>query len=91
MPSLFDIPVEIFIDVIFPLLPLINLLRFGTTNRALYRLTSDETFWKRKIEADFNFPISKTARTAGWKFLYQRLTTSQIYVWGYVRACIMKL
>lgn len=84
MPSLSDVPVEIFIDNIFPLLPVRDLLRFGATNRAFYLLTSDETFWKRKLEAEFNFPGSDTARITGWKFIYRRLSNPKVYVWGYV-------
>ena len=84
MPSITDIPIEIFIDNIFPLLPLANLLRLGTTNRFFYLLTADETFWKRKIEQDYNFPSSETARNTGWRFLYKRLANPKVYVWGYV-------
>ncbi|KAF5350218.1 hypothetical protein D9758_007798 [Tetrapyrgos nigripes] len=37
-------------------------------------LCSDETFWKRKLQDDFNFSGAQTARTSGWKFIYQRLS-----------------
>lgn len=34
---------------------------------------SDDTFWKRKLESDFNFSSAGTARASGWKFIYRGL------------------
>ena len=36
-------------------------------------ICSDETFWKRRLESDFNFTNAETARTSGWKFIYRGL------------------
>ncbi|PSR71035.1 hypothetical protein PHLCEN_2v13083 [Hermanssonia centrifuga] len=83
MPRITEIPVEIYLDNLLPFLPVQDLSRLGTTNRFFYLLSSDETFWKRKIEEDFNFSVSDTARTTGWKFLYKSLSNPKIYVWGY--------
>ncbi|KAK7686291.1 hypothetical protein QCA50_010515 [Cerrena zonata] len=82
MPRITDVPVEVFIDVLLPLLPVSSLLRLGCTNRFFYLLTSDEPFWHRKIQEDYNFPSSDTARTTGWKFIYKRLANPKVYVWG---------
>ncbi|EKM49963.1 uncharacterized protein PHACADRAFT_264421 [Phanerochaete carnosa HHB-10118-sp] len=82
MPTITDVPLEIFLDNLFPLLPVPDLLSLEATNRFFYQLTSDETFWKRKIQKDYNFPDSDTARTTGWKFIYKRLSNPKIYVWG---------
>ena len=77
-----DLPVEVWIDNILPSLPIADLLRLGCTSRFFYLLTSDEPFWHRKLQEDFNFSGSDTARATGWKFIYKRLRNPQVYVWG---------
>lgn len=84
MVTLADLPIELFIDHIFPILPVSDLLSLACTNRFFSQLASDEPFWHRKIQEDFNFPTSDTARNAGWKFLYRRLFNPKVLVWGYV-------
>ncbi|OBZ73495.1 hypothetical protein A0H81_06153 [Grifola frondosa] len=79
---LYDLPVELFLDNILPLLPVSDLFHLASTSRFFYLLVSDDTFWHRKIQADFNFSGSDTARTTGWKFLYKRLSNPKLYVWG---------
>ncbi|KAI0358132.1 RCC1/BLIP-II [Trametes cingulata] len=80
--SLADLPVELFLDGIFPYLPVQDLLHLGSTNRFFNNLTNDEAYWHRRIQEDFNFSGSDTARKTGWKFLYKRLSHPQLYVWG---------
>ncbi|PIL24865.1 hypothetical protein GSI_12752 [Ganoderma sinense ZZ0214-1] len=82
MPGIADVPVELFFDGIFTFLPVRDLLNFGATNRFLNSVVDDEAFWHRKIEQDFNFSGSDTARQTGWKFLYKRLSKPDAYVWG---------
>ncbi|KAF9819314.1 hypothetical protein IEO21_02202 [Rhodonia placenta] len=82
MVTLADLPIELFIDHIFPILPVSDLLSLACTNRFFSQLASDEPFWHRKIQEDFNFPTSDTARNAGWKFLYRRLFNPKVLVWG---------
>ncbi|KAK7056409.1 hypothetical protein VNI00_002964 [Paramarasmius palmivorus] len=82
MPGITDLPVELHLDVLLPMLPLEDLLNLGSTNRFFATLCNDETFWKRKIQADFNFSGAGTARTAGWKFIYRRLRKPRVFVWG---------
>ena len=77
-----DIPIEIFLDSLFPSLPIVDLQHLGATSKFFYNLTSDETFWKRKLQEDYNFPESDTARTTGWKFIYKRVANPKVYVWG---------
>jgi SCF-associated factor 1 len=77
-----DIPIEVVLDNLLPLLPIADLQHFAATNKFFYALCSDETFWKRKLHEDYNFPESDTARTTGWKFIYKRLANPKIYVWG---------
>ncbi|KAL0577909.1 hypothetical protein V5O48_004073 [Marasmius crinis-equi] len=82
MPRITDLPVELHIDVFLPQLPLKDLLNLGATNKYFAVLCNDNTLWKRKLDADFNFNSANTARTAGWKFIYLRLTNPRVYVWG---------
>ncbi|KAL6307246.1 RCC1/BLIP-II [Sparassis latifolia] len=77
-----DLPVELFLDNILPLLALSDLFRLSCTSRLFYLLASDETLWHRKLQDDFNFTGSETARNTGWKFLYKRLANPKVYVWG---------
>ena len=84
MPShITDLPVELFLDNILLLLPVPDLLNLGRANIHFAQLTSDETFWHRKLQEDFNFTGSETARKNGWKFLYSRLSHPHVFVWGY--------
>ncbi|KAF5387338.1 hypothetical protein D9757_005797 [Collybiopsis confluens] len=82
MISLTEIPIEIFLDKLLPLLPLADLLHLQCTNKFFATLCSDETLWRRKTSADFNFPDENTARTIGWKFIYLRLTRPRVFAWG---------
>ncbi|KAJ4469587.1 regulator of chromosome condensation 1/beta-lactamase-inhibitor protein II [Lentinula aciculospora] len=82
MLSVTDIPVEIFLDNLLPRLPLNDLLQLQSTNKFFATLCSDETFWKKKLSVDFNFPDESTARTSGWKFIYLRLVKPRVFVWG---------
>lgn len=82
MVRLEDIPVEVFLDNFLPSLPIPDLLRLGCTNRFFASVCNDDTFWKRKLQQDFNFPGQVTARSTGWKFIYQRLSRPRTYLWG---------
>ncbi|KAI1796783.1 RCC1/BLIP-II [Ganoderma leucocontextum] len=82
MPGIADLPVELFLDGIFTFFPVRDLLNFGAANRFFSTLVSDEAFWHRRIQQDFNFSGSDTARQTGWKFLYKRLSNPGVYVWG---------
>ncbi|KAI0676091.1 RCC1/BLIP-II [Trametes maxima] len=77
-----DLPAELFLDGIFPYLPILDLLHLGSTNHFLNRISNDEAYWHRRIQEDFNFSGSDTARRTGWKFLYKRLSHPELYVWG---------
>ncbi|KAI6114811.1 regulator of chromosome condensation 1/beta-lactamase-inhibitor protein II [Pisolithus croceorrhizus] len=77
-----EIPVEVLLDNFLPLLAVPDLNNLGSTNRFFYDLCNDNTFWKRKIQEDFNFPCNDTARSSGWKVIYRGLTNPRTYVWG---------
>ena len=76
-----DIPVEVWLDNILESLSLPDLLNLGCTNLFFYLLPSDEPFWHRKLQQEYNFSGSDTARQTGWKFIYRRLRNPQVFVW----------
>ncbi|KIJ20926.1 hypothetical protein PAXINDRAFT_106772 [Paxillus involutus ATCC 200175] len=82
MFKLEEIPIEVLLDNFLPLLPISDLLSLTTTNRFFATLCNDDTFWKRKIQKDFNFSDEDSARTSGWKFIYRGLVHPRTYVWG---------
>lgn len=84
MPSLEDLPVELLLDHLLPVLPVRDLLALGATNHLFASICYDETFWKTKCKADFNFSGSRTARTKGWRFIYKGLSHPKVFVWGFV-------
>ena len=79
-----DIPVKVFTGNILPFCETKDAISLGCTNKFFALVVTDETFWKRKLVVDYNFPELRTARTSGWKFLYQRLRNPRIFVWGCV-------
>lgn len=81
-PSLTDLPVDILLDNLLPSVPVNDLLNLSSTNRFFSILGSDDTFWKRKLEEDFNFTDPSTARTSGWKVIYKGLSHPKIFTWG---------
>ncbi|KAL4267072.1 hypothetical protein AB1N83_000676 [Pleurotus pulmonarius] len=46
------------------------------------RICSDEPFWKNKLERDFNFSPTATARQSRSKLIYQGLRRPHLFVWG---------
>lgn len=82
MPSLADIPVEVFIDNLLPVIPLKDILSLTVTSKDYAALCSDDTFWKRRLKEDYNFSDASSARTRGYKFLYKGVHNARVYVWG---------
>lgn len=81
-PSLLDVPVDVLLDNLLPSVPIPDLLHLASTNRFFSILCADDTFWKRKLQEDFNYTAEGTARTSGWKVIYKGLSKPRIYVWG---------
>lgn len=77
-----DIPVEVFLDNLLPLAELRDVLSLGSTNKLFAAVCADDTFWRRRCQADFNFTSQETARQSGWKNLYRGLKHPRIFVWG---------
>ncbi|KAG1770740.1 regulator of chromosome condensation 1/beta-lactamase-inhibitor protein II [Suillus occidentalis] len=77
-----NLPIEVLLDNLLPWLAIPDLIHLGQTDHFFARLCNDETFWKRKLEEDFNFTDERTARISGWKRLYRGLRNPKTYVWG---------
>lgn len=84
MPTLSDIPVDILLDNLLPVIDIPDLLNLSATSRFFAILAADETFWKRRLQDDFNFSGAGTARTSAWKIIYKGMSKPSIYTWGYV-------
>ncbi|ORY27217.1 regulator of chromosome condensation 1/beta-lactamase-inhibitor protein II [Naematelia encephala] len=84
--NLLDVPAEVILDYILPLLPLKDLASFAQVNKQFNALTSDETFWSHKTLSDFTLPSSLLAprgASSGWsKRVYRGLLFPRTYVWG---------
>ena len=79
-----DIPVKVFTNSILPFCEAKDVISLCCTNKFFAFVATNETFWKRKLAIDYNFPVLGTARTSGWKFIYQKLRNSRVFVWGCV-------
>lgn len=82
MTVLSDLPVEVLLDNLLPWLAIPDLIHLGETDRFFSRLCNDDTFWKRKLQEDFNFTDERTARITGWKQIYRGLSDPKTFVWG---------
>lgn len=82
MPTLSDVPVDVLLDNLLPSIEVTDLLSLASTSRFFAILGADDTFWKRKLQEDFNFSGAGTARTSGWKVIYKGLSKPRIYTWG---------
>ena len=83
MANLQELPVEVLLDNILPVLPIRDVLALGEVDRRFHDVVDDETFWKRRCDVDFNFSGARTARTSGWKRIYKGLSNPKVYAWGY--------
>ena len=79
-----DIPVKILTNNILPFCEAKDVLSLGCTNKLFSLITTDDMFWKKRLVVDYNFTGSETARTSGWKFIYQKLRNPRVFVWGCV-------
>lgn len=82
MTVLSDLPVEVLLDNFLPWLAIPDLIHLGETSRFFARLYNDDTFWRRRLQGDFNFTDERTARITGWKEIYKGLSNPKTYVWG---------
>ncbi|KAF9519464.1 hypothetical protein BS47DRAFT_1468626 [Hydnum rufescens UP504] len=84
--NLLDLPIEVFLDQLFPAIQLSDLLSLSRTCKFFAILCSDDTFWKRKLREDFNYSITD-ARNKGFRLLYRGIRRPHVYVWGSQISC----
>jgi SCF-associated factor 1 len=84
MMHITDIPVDIFLDNLFPFAEVRDVLSLGSTNKFFAALCADEAFWRTRCREEFNFTSQETARQSGWKNLYRGLNCPRVFVWGSV-------
>lgn len=83
MSKLDQLPQELLLDDLLPLISVKDSLSLFQTNRFFAKLGDDEVFWKRRLREDFNYSNASNARSSGFKFLYSRLSAhSKLFVWG---------
>lgn len=78
-----DLPIELLLDHLLPLLPLKDLLSLTRTCKSVAAVCDDDTLWKLKLKRDFNFTANAdTARESGFKVIYKGISKPSLYTWG---------
>ena len=83
-----DIPVKVLMDNILPFCETKDVISIGCSNK-FFALIATDMFWRKKLAVEYNFTGSGTTRTSGWKFMYQRLRNSRVFVWGCVASVVL--
>lgn len=76
------LPYQLLIDGILGKLDVQSLVQVRATCRTLRLAVDDDIIWRRRILADFRFPVRSTARTSGWRTLYRALADPEMFTWG---------
>lgn len=83
MKRIDDLPLDLLLEHLIPLLSLQDLLSFASTCQSLQNLIhSTQSIWRARVQAQYRFPSSATGRLDGFKSLYRKLTKPQLWVWG---------
>ncbi|KAG8718049.1 hypothetical protein FRC08_006083 [Ceratobasidium sp. 394] len=82
MATIEQLPIEVLIDSLLPVLALRDLLALACTSKFLAAVCADDTFWKRKTELEYNFSGAESARTTGFRNVYRGLRSPRVFVWG---------
>lgn len=80
-----DLPDSVFLFGVVPHLDITTLLTLRSVSGRFQAIVDDESVWRRKVAADFNFPLATTARahtSNSWRLLYKGLKRSNVYLWG---------
>ncbi|PWN96731.1 hypothetical protein FA09DRAFT_331191 [Tilletiopsis washingtonensis] len=80
--SLLDLPPELLLYSILPLLPSSAVLSFRLASRRANELGSDASLWRALLLRELNFPAHASARVAGWRQLYAGLRAPTLWTWG---------
>lgn len=82
MPAFTDIPLEVLLHSLRPVLSVRDVLALATTCKAFAPLAIDETFWKERVLQDFAFFNVASMQASGWRKIYERLDDPELFVWG---------
>lgn len=88
MVHLSDLPADLLLDTLLPVLSIASLVSLGCTSKAWHELILDaesataNSIWRHRLATQKNFPVQNTARTSGWLDLFKRALFPEIYVWG---------
>ncbi|KAK8869686.1 hypothetical protein IAR55_000254 [Kwoniella newhampshirensis] len=83
--TLTDIPSEVVLEHLLPVLSIKEITSLSAVNRQLHALTSDPTFWRLKTTTDFAFSPSAlppSPSSSWWKRVYLGLLQPRAFVWG---------
>ncbi|OXM80887.1 SCF-associated factor 1 [Cryptococcus neoformans Bt63] len=84
-PTLTDLPSEVILEQLLPLLPLKDVLRLSQVNHQLHSLTLDPSYWRHKTTSDFAFSPSSHPPFPSpdwWRRVYFGLLQPRAFVWG---------
>ncbi|RPA79204.1 RCC1/BLIP-II [Ascobolus immersus RN42] len=76
-----DLPTDLLVDCILPLLPLHDFINFTSTCRGFHRLSNDEVYFRNLTYKTFRFP-AQPLRKEGWKQLFKQIATARLFTWG---------
>ncbi|TIA90782.1 hypothetical protein E3P99_01409 [Wallemia hederae] len=81
-----NLPPEIVLDAILPLLPPRDILAIGRVSKSLHLLISDTLIWKRKLTDSSNYIalriLTQSHHNLDWQHIYRRALSPHLYVWG---------
>ncbi|KAL0254049.1 hypothetical protein I308_101428 [Cryptococcus tetragattii IND107] len=84
-PTLTDLPSEVILEQILPLLSLKDILYLSQVNHQLHTLTLDPSFWRSKTTSDFSFSPSSHPpfpSSDWWRRVYFGLLQPRAFLWG---------
>lgn len=82
MADFLGLPYQLLVDSVLSYLDSESLRNLRQVSRSSQRLVDDDLVWRRKIAADFNFPVTSSARMSGWQLIYKGLCNPELYTWG---------
>ncbi|RXK35488.1 hypothetical protein M231_07266 [Tremella mesenterica] len=83
--NLLDIPTEVMVDILLPLLSARELSNMMICCKRLYSLVTDESLWRLLVQRDFSFSPSTLAKPSDprwFRHLYRGLSHPRTFLWG---------
>ncbi|WVQ71765.1 hypothetical protein IAR50_001306 [Cryptococcus sp. DSM 104548] len=85
MPSLTDIPSEVILEHLLPILPLTDIASLSAVAHFFRNVSRDPAFWRLKATSDFSFSPALHPPAPSpdwWRRVYLGLLNPRAYVWG---------